>query len=118
MDYKLKIFLIIVCLLFIIYLYRKVATKKMEFKSAFSFFFIILLLMFLCIFDSILIPIKNFLGFEVVSNMIFFIGFVCVGLMLLSFGIKISIQEQKITKLTQEIAILKKDKKDEKNNRE
>ena len=116
MDYRLKIFLIIVCLLFIIYLYRKVATKKMEFKSACSFFFIILLLMVLCIFDSILIPIKNFLGFEVVSNMIFFIGFVCVGLMLLSFGIKISIQEQKITKLTQEIAILKKDKKDEKNN--
>ena len=116
MDLKLKIFLITVCLLFIIYLYRKVATKKMEFKSACSFFAIIVLLMFLCIFDNVLIPIKNLLGFEVVSNMVFFIGFVCIGLMLLSFGIKISIQEQKITKLIQEIAILKKDKKDEKDN--
>ena len=116
MDYKLKIFLIIVCLLFIIYLYNKVATKKMEFKSGVSFFFVTLLMMLLCVFDDILIPIKNFLGFEVVSNMIFFIGFVCFGLILLSLGIKISIQEQKITRLTQEIAILKKDRKNEKNN--
>ena len=115
MEYQLRIFVLCVCLLFVFYLYRKVATKKIEFKYAFLFFFVILLFMLLCIFDGVLIPIKNFLGFEVVSNMIFFFGFVCIGLVLLSFGIKLSIQEQMITKLAQEIAILKKDELDGKN---
>ena len=48
-------------------------------------------------------------------SFIFFFGFVCIGLVLLSFGIKLSIQEQMITKLAQEIAILKKDELDGKN---
>ena len=117
MDYKLKIFLIIVCLLFIVYLYRKVVTKKMEFKSAFSFFCVIVFLMLICLFDKLLIPVRDFLGFEVLSNMLFFIGFVCIGLIILSFGIKISIQEQKIMKLAQEIAILKKENNNEKDNK-
>lgn len=116
MDYRLKIFLLIICLLFIFYLYRKVAMKKMEFKSAFLFFCIIVFLMLICLFDGILIPIKDFLGFEVLSNMIFFIGFICIILILFSLGIKISIQEQKITKLAQEIAILKKENNHEKDN--
>ena len=116
MSYRLKIFLIIVCLFFILFLYNNIKHKKMDVKSALSFLCIIVLLMITSIFDNILTPLRDFLGFEVTSNMIFFIGYVCVGLVIISLGIKISTQEQKITKLVQEIAILKKEKQNEKDN--
>ena len=117
MSLNLKIFLIITCLLFMLYIYKNVKNKKMEFKSAISFFAIIVALMFVSVFDEIMIPIRNLLGFETTSNMIFFIGYICVLIVLISMGIKISLQEEKITKLIQEIAILKKEIKNEKDNK-
>ncbi len=117
MNTSLKIFLIIVCILFIVYIYLKVLNKKLDHKSALTLIPMIIILMILCIFDKMLIPIKNFLGFEVISNMIFFLGFIFTSMLLLNLSIKLNKQNEKIIKLTQELAILKKDSKDEKNNR-
>ena len=117
MSINLKIFLVIVCLFFIVYIYIKALNKKLDYKSALSIIPMIFILMLLCIFDKVLIPIKDLLGFEVVSNMIFFIGFILVSVLLLTLNIKINKQNEKIIKLTQELAILKKDAKHEKDNK-
>lgn len=117
MSINLKIFLVIVCILLIVYIYSKVLNKKLDHKSAFSWIGIIIILMIICIFDKILIPIKDFLGFEVTSNMIFFIGFIFISLLLLSLSSKVNKQNERIIKLTQELAILKKDNENEKHNK-
>lgn len=116
MNANLKIFLISICILLIIHIYRKVITNKLDFKYAFYWIMTIIILMVLCIFDNILVPIKNILGFEVTSNMIFFIGFILLIVLLLTLSIKVNKQSEKITKLAQELALLKGEY-DEKNNK-
>lgn len=117
MSINLKIFIVIVCIFFMLYIYLKVLNKKLDYKSALVFIPMLLVLMILCIFDKLLIPLKDLLGFEVTSNMIFFLGFVFVSILLLSLSINQFKQNQKIVKLTQELAILKKDSKNEKINK-
>lgn len=117
MSINLKIFLVLVCVFLIFYVYYKVLDKKLDYKSGLSIMLMLVILMVLCIFDQILIPIRDFLGFEVVSNMIFFLGFIFVSVLLLSLSIKVNKQNEKIIKLTQELAILKKDTDHEKTNK-
>ena len=117
MNINLKIFLITICILFIFHVYVKLIKKELDFKNALAWISIILMLMILCIFDTILIPLKDVLGFEVVSNMVFLIGFILISLIVLSQSIKLNKQQAKIVKLTQELAILKKDNKNEKSNK-
>ena len=114
MSLRLKIFLLVVCFLLIIYIYRNIARKKFDFKYALPWFTSVVFLMIICLFDTILIPIKDFLGFEVLSNMIFLVGIICLGLIILSLSMKVSSQNEKIVKLTQEVAILKKEVKNDK----
>ena len=109
MNLRLKLFLLVVCFILIVYIYRNIAKKKFDFKYALHWFITIVFLMIICLFDEILIPIKDFLGFEVLSNMIFLVGFICLGLIILSLSMKVSMQNDKIVKLTQEVAILKKE---------
>ena len=117
MNINLKIFLIVVCVLLIIHIYSKVVKKNLDFRYAFSWILTIIGLMVLCIFDNILVPIKNLLGFEVTSNMIFLVGFILLVMLILSLSIKVNKQNDKIVKLVQEVALLKKDVKNEKDNK-
>lgn len=63
----------------------------------------------LLISTPIMETITHFFGFEVISNMIFFFGF--VALLVISFTLTkfLSLQKEKITTLTQEVGILKKE---------
>ena len=117
MSIRLKIFLIIICLIFDIVIYKKIANNKIEFKSGLYWGIVSFVLILVTIFDKLLIPIKNFLGFEEISNMIFLIGFVCIILLVLSLSIKFSQEKAKVVKLTQELALLKKEVHDEKVNK-
>ena len=69
----------------------------------------IILMIIALIATPILGSITNFIGFEVISNMIFFFGFII--LMIISFVLTkfLSSQKEKITTLTQEVGILKKE---------
>jgi len=115
MSIRLKLFLFILCFLFDINLYFKVTRKKLDFKLGLSWFLVTIGLMLSIVFDDVLMIFKDFLGFEKLSNMIFLIGFVCLGLIVLSLSMKVSVQSEKIIKLTQEIALIKK--KEEKNDK-
>lgn len=115
MNIRLKIFLIIICLLFIIFLIRKVGKKKFELRFCLPWIFITGVLILITLFDNILIPIKDFFGFETLSNMIFLIGFLSLTMLVLSLTTKLSVLNSKVIELTQELAILKKEKSNEKN---
>jgi len=112
MNIRLKIFLIVLCLIFDANLYSKMLHKKIDFKLALSWIFVTFGLVLATLFDNYLMIFKDFFGFEILSNMIFLIGFICFGLITLSLCMKVSVQNEKITRLTQEIALLKKEKSD------
>lgn len=117
MDIKLKIFLISICLIFSLVIYKKVENKKLQLKYSFPWFLVTFGLIFVTIYDNSLIPLKNSLGFEELSNMIFFGGFVVTIMMMFSLSIKVSDLTTKCTILTQEVALLKKEVEQNGNNK-
>lgn len=117
MTIKLKLFLIIICILFDIFIWKKVQNEKLQLGQSFIWFLLSFILIFVTIFDNVLVPIQQFLGFETISNMIFLIGFFLLTLITFSINIKISEQTIKIKKLTQELALLKKESINNENKR-
>ena len=75
------------------------------------------ILIFVTIFDGILNPLKQFLGFETISNMVFLMGFFLLTIITFSINLKLSEQNIKIIKLTQEVALIKKEIKYGKSNK-
>lgn len=109
MNLKLKLFMICLCLLFLLFVYKKVEKGNLQLKYSFPWYAIVIILIIISIFDTILIPIRNFFGFETVSNMILVIGFATLAMLTFSLTTKVSELQSKNTKLTQELALLKKE---------
>lgn len=109
MSLKLKIFMICICLIFMLFIYKKVEKGNLQLKYSFAWYIIAIGLILASIFDFVLVPIRDFLGFETVSNMVFLIGFMIISMLVFTLNVKYSELQSKTTKLTQEIALLKKE---------
>lgn len=109
MSIRLIMFLIIFCLVFGFYIFYNIFKRKLSLQYSLMWFSYIILMIIALISTPILGSITNFIGFEVISNMIFFFGFII--LMIISFVLTkfLSSQKEKITTLTQEVGILKKE---------
>lgn len=117
MELKFKIFLICLCLVFAIFIYKKIEKGKIQLKYSLSWYLVTFMLILATIFDELLIPLKNFFGFETTSNMIFLFGFLILIMIVFSLNVKISDLTAKNTKLTQEVALLKKEMSKNGNNK-
>lgn len=109
MEIKLKLFLIGACLLFMLFVYKKVEKGNLQLKYSLAWYFVTILLIFITLFDKILVPLKNFLGFETISNMVFLFGFLILAMLIFTLNLRFSELNSKNTKLTQEVALLKKE---------
>lgn len=109
MSLKLKLFMICICIIFMLFIYKKVEKGNLQLKYSLSWYAIAIGLIFVSIFDSILVPIRDFLGFETISNMVFLLGFMLLAMLVFTLNVKISELTAKNTKLTQELALLKKE---------
>lgn len=92
-----------------LFIYNKVTKGNLQLKYSFPWYIILVCLIIVTIFDSILYPIRDFFGFETVSNMIFVFGFMIISMLVFSLNLKTSELQNKNTKLTQELALLKKE---------
>ena len=116
MSFNLIIFLVIICILFSFYIIYNIFKRKISISYSIMWFgYIILLLLALCL-PKLLYKLSSLFGFEKTSNMVFFIGFMVLIFIAFLLSRVISKQKNQITNLTQELAILKKELKDEKNN--
>ncbi len=108
MNIRLIIFLIIFCLLFGIFIFYNIFKRKITLQYSLMWFSYCILMLIVLISSPILGELTKFLGFEVISNMVFFFGFIV--LLIISFTLTrfLSIQKEKITTLTQEVGILKR----------
>lgn len=111
MNMRLIIFLIIFCLVFGIIIFYNIFRRKITLQYSLMWFSYCLIMIVLLLSSPILSSVTSFLGFEVTSNMIFFLGF--VALLVVSFNITrfLSSQKEKIVILTQEVGILKEELK-------
>ncbi len=107
MNLNLTIFLIALLIFQFILIIRTVKQKKMTIKYA-SFWILLLVLMSLIvIFPDIIYKLSNLVGFEVPSNMMFLLGFFFLFYVSFIITTSISIQNEKIKLLIQEISLLK-----------
>ena len=115
MNIMLKVFILLLLLLQLILIIRTVKLKKLSMKYG-SFWIVLLILMTLVvIFPNIVFSLSKLFGFEVSSNMVFILGFFFLFYVIFILTISISIQNEKIKLLIQEISILKEsEKKNEK----
>ena len=121
MPDNLKIFLLILCLLAFVIIFKMVRSKKLIFKHAF-YWTILDIILIICVFTTdYLRYVSDFIGIEKISNMIFLFGFLVVLSICIALSSIVSEQKQKISALTQEVGILKHGlrglKNDKKNNK-
>ena len=111
MNIRLVILLIAFCVLLVTYIFYNIFKRKITLQYSLMWFSYCLIMIVLLLSSPILSSVTSFLGFEVTSNMIFFLGF--VALLVVSFNITrfLSSQKEKIVILTQEVGILKEELK-------
>ena len=105
--------IIFVLLLFflIVYLLRK---RKLSTKYALVWFLAIFLMLLSVIFPGVMYSFANFIGFELLSNMLLCFFIVILIFISLALTVMVSNNRKKITLLVQELSILKKEMEDKK----
>ena len=111
MSILLKIEMIALSLLTFVIIIKMLKSKKMSIRYSVMWIFIPLFFLIFVLFSDFMVGVANDLGFEVLSNFVFFI---IIGLLLLicfSLTTIVTHLNQKVTMLVQEVAILKKERK-------
>ena len=107
MSITLKITLISLLLLQLFLIINRVKRKKMTMKYASFWIFLIIIMSIVTLFPAIIINLSKLMGFEKTSNMIFLIGFFFLFYTSFIITTSISIQNEKIKTLIQEVSMLK-----------
>ena len=107
MNLTLKLFLIIILLVQFILIVRVVKLKKLSMKYGSFWFFLLILMLIVVIFPELIISLSKLFGFEASSNMVFLLGFFFLFYVIFILTISISIQNNKIKLLIEEVSFLK-----------
>ena len=96
------------------FIIHMVHRKWMSFRYGLGWLFVVFCLMLLAAFPRILGIFAEIMGIASPMNTLFFFGFCFAVLLIFSLSVTVSKQADKIRKLSQEIAILRKDSYDSK----
>ena len=107
MRLALTIFLLFLLFIQLILIIHTIKKKKLSIKYGSFWILAILLMAIIVIFPSFLFNISSLFGFEVRSNMIFLLGVFFLFYIIFILTTSISIQNEKIKLLIQEVSLLK-----------
>lgn len=107
MSNILKVSLILLLLLQVILIINSVKKKKFSIKYASLWIFLLTLMAIIVIFPELVFIMAKFMGFEKASNMVFLLGFFFLFYIIFTLTASISIQNEKIKLLVQEVSLLK-----------
>ena len=105
MSVNLKIFLIILLIFQVVLIINRLKRKKMT--NASFWILLIIIMGVIVVFPTIVFKLSKLAGFEEPSNMIFLLGFFYLFYVSFIITTSISVQNEKIKTLVQEISILK-----------
>ncbi|WP_075279992.1 DUF2304 domain-containing protein [Thermophilibacter provencensis] len=106
MSVTLRICIAIFCILLAFYVIRLVSRRRLLLKYSLLWLTLVVGLLLSALFPDCVILLSGLLGFEMAANFIFFIGLFCLMAIALSLTVIVSRQSQKISVLTQRLAIV------------
>ena len=112
MSLQLKVFLIIISLFLFISTLNLVRKQKISFKYSLLWIISSIIILVISLFPSLFNSITNLIGFQLSSNFVIAIFIFFLLIITRQLTKIVSEQNKKITKLIQEVSILKKDKKE------
>lgn len=120
MSINLRIFLVLVVISFIILIVHAIRKNRLLLKYSLLWLASAFIMLVSILFPTFLKLLTNLLGIELVSNLVFLIGFFILLVLTFVLTIIVSEQKRKIVLLVEEIAIVKKEieeiRNDKKNN--
>lgn len=118
MSINLRIFLVLSVFCFILFILYVIKKQKLLLKYSLLWLASSFLMLICILFPSFLNLLCKILEIELVSNLVFLIGFLILLVLTFVLTIIVSEQKNKIVVLTEEIAIIKKELKELKNDKE
>ncbi len=109
MTFKLQIIILICMAAAVIYIVHKLRKKQMDFRYGLGWLLIALCISVFAIWPALLDKLAAVLGIASPVNMLFFFGFCLSVMVIFSLSMTISNLADKVKKLSQEIAIVRKD---------
>ena len=109
MSINLRIFLFLILISFIILILHTIRRKRLLLKYSLLWLAASLLMAICIIFPQILNFICTLLGIELISNLVFLMGFLILLVLTFVLTIIVSEQKKKIIVLVEEVAIIKKE---------
>lgn len=109
MSVKLQILIIIVILSAMLYIVDHVRKKSIDFRYALLWLFVCICVLALTVFPGLLVILSKALGIASPVNMLFFFGFCLSIVVIFTLSIALSNLTDKVKKMAQEIAIIRKD---------
>lgn len=107
MPLALSIILALTVLIFLFLIYKSIKRKLISVKYSIMWIVAGILMLIAILSPGLLNFLANLIGFKVVSNMIFLVGFLILMFITFSLTVIVSIQKMEITTLVQELGILK-----------
>ena len=105
---SLKIFLLVCIGVFLLYVVKSIKDGKIEIRHALLWILIAVLAAVSVFFANELGVLAGLVGVKTTSNLVFLLGFVFLVFVTFSLTRTVGAQSKKITKLTQELALLRK----------
>ena len=109
MTLRLQIMVIIFIVLAVLYIVNQLRKKKLDYRFGLGWLLIIFCILVLTVSPKLLSMLAGFLGITLQINMLFFFGFCFIVILVFSMSMMISSLSDRVKKLSQEIAILRKD---------
>ncbi|MFP4369901.1 MAG: DUF2304 domain-containing protein [Candidatus Kapaibacterium sp.] len=107
LNEKLQIFIIMVALLFSGFIFNYVRKGSLELRYAIVWIIVGIAFILMALVPDIVFMVAGFAGIELASNALFFLGLLYSLIIIFTLTVTISNLSVKVTRLTQEIAILK-----------
>lgn len=109
LAFRLQIIIIACMLLVAVGIIHMLRKKRLDFKFALGWLFVVLCILVLASFPELLNEIAELVGIAAPVNMLFFFGFTLVVVIIFTLSVAVSRLSERVKKLSQEIAIIRKD---------
>lgn len=106
MTLRLQIIIGCIILLLFLFIMNMVRKKKVDLRYVISWLAILVVILMLDVFPQMLIQLADLFGIATPSNMVFFVGFLLLFILLYTATVTISKLSIKLERMTQEIAML------------
>ena len=114
MSTRLQIILILLVLIMILVVVRRIRSKKLLLQYTLSWMMLLAMLLLVACIPNLLKGISSLLGIASPMNMVFFVGFCFTLLIIFDLTQAVSKMSQQIKDLTQKVALMEKEKEEEK----